>query len=185
MVRSSNLRRPTHFKTKKMDYSEKFVQFIKGIKKTDRVALFHDVDGDGIPAAAITINALKRLGIKVHLVLGRGRGEITPSEETIKELQLNKIDFLITLDKPTDKDPKALREISRFAKVLVVDHHSNEGKIDVDEDRVLIFKPQFFSDVPFRYLSFQVLLVKTFPWNTFRAPDQDKGPTCQLGQDPL
>jgi len=129
-------------------YEQKFIDFIRGITKQDKIALFHDVDGDGIPAAAITINALKRLGLKVDMVIGKGREELTPSEETIKQLKDGKITVLITLDKPTDKNPKAIIEISKFAKILVVDHHSREAQIDIDDKKVLIFKPQFFTNHP-------------------------------------
>ncbi len=132
-------------------YEKKFFEVIRSISKKDKIAIFHDVDGDGISAAAITTIALKRLGFKVFLNIGVGREEIVPSENTIRELKNNKIDLLITLDKPTDKSPEVIKEIAKFSKVLVIDHHSKESILDLDENRVLIFKPQFFSNHPPEY----------------------------------
>lgn len=123
-------------------YQKKVSNFFHSIEKEDRIAIFHDIDGDGICATALMIKILHRLGLKAHLSIGKGREEISPSQETLDELKDKRITKLIILDKSAEGDIDSINQASIFADTLIIDHHPimNESL-----NKTLIIKPQYFS----------------------------------------
>ncbi|MFC1686028.1 hypothetical protein ACFLZZ_03330 [Nanoarchaeota archaeon] len=127
-------------------YQKKVSSFINSITPKDKIALFHDIDGDGLFATGLLIKALQRLNLKPILLIGIGREEISPSKNTIKRLKNAGITKLFILDKPSDIDLEAIKQIEKFSDILIIDHHKIFGK--APSKRTTIIKPQFFTKIP-------------------------------------
>jgi len=127
-------------------YQKKVSEFVNSITKKDRIAIFHDIDGDGLFATGLLVKAMRRLNLNPELLIGIGREEIVPSGNTIKKLKDEKITKIFILDKPADVDPKAIKQIEKFSEILIIDHH----KIfeDVHSKKTTVIKPQFFTKAP-------------------------------------
>jgi len=98
---------------------EKADRFIQGIKPKDKITIIYDSDPDGICSAAITITALKKIGIRNIFAASR-------SPDFLKKYGM-KCSFsskTIILDLSTDllkKDLQKMKDASK--KFLILDHH--------------------------------------------------------------
>ena len=94
---------------------KKFVEFVKGISRKDKVALISHTDLDGIAAAKIANEILKS-----HFVKFVNYDQIAqPLVEELKREGVNKIVF-------TDlyiKHEEFILALEEFAEVLIMDHH--------------------------------------------------------------
>ncbi|MEI6849976.1 MAG: DHH family phosphoesterase, partial [archaeon] len=98
---------------------EKFLRFIRNIKKEDKVALVsHVADLDGLASAKI-VNAVVKIDVTRYVDYQEIRVGLL---EELKKLKVNKIiitDLFI-------KDPDFVKEVEKFAELLIIDHHSFE-----------------------------------------------------------
>jgi len=112
--------------------------FFKSIKADDKIAIIHDADPDGICSAVLTAHLLKRLKNKKPALMMGGRQEWLTSNSILKK---NKITKVIFLDISGDQFPKEIKQMAKFADVIIIDHHKLETKHIAKN--VLIYKPQF------------------------------------------
>ena len=103
---------------------EEFVSFVRSFDSSDRIAILHDSDADGISAAVICARAVERLrGSPPDLVITQKKRMVSIEKETVRKLKQNRINKFITLDLAVDQEPQKFRPIEKFAQVLVIDHH--------------------------------------------------------------
>lgn len=94
---------------------KKFLDFVKNIKKKDKVVLISHTDLDGITSAKVVDNA-----INVDIIKLVNYDDI--NEKLVLELKNKKVTKVIMTDLAID-EPKIVKNISKFADVLVIDHH--------------------------------------------------------------
>ncbi|MDO8634010.1 MAG: DHH family phosphoesterase, partial [archaeon] len=103
---------------------EEFTSFARDLGPSDRIAVLHDSDADGISAAVICARAIERLrGSPPDLVITQKKRKVSIEQETVKKLRQNRINKFITLDLAVDQGPKEFKPIEKFAEILVIDHH--------------------------------------------------------------
>ncbi len=94
----------------------RFFNFIKGLNEKDKIAIVSHTDADGIIAAKIA-----------HIALGanvvRFVGHDDLNDEFVNALKAEKINKIFMCD-ITFGTRKFLRKIEKFAKVVIVDHHT-------------------------------------------------------------
>ena len=103
---------------------EEFISFVRSFEASDRIAILHDSDADGISAAVICARAIERLrGSPPDLVITQKKRMVSIEKDTVKKLRQNQVNKFITLDLAVDQDPREFRPIEKFAEILVIDHH--------------------------------------------------------------
>ena len=103
---------------------EQFISFVGSISGFDRVALLHDTDADGVSAAVICAKALVRMrGKRPELVFTQHKRMVSIEPKTVFVLKKKKITKLIILDLAIDQLPSKVKEIEKFADIMVIDHH--------------------------------------------------------------
>ena len=110
---------------------EGFFEFMGNLNDKDKVAVVTHTDGDGICSAVI---AGKVIG-KVDLVefYGYIPGTFSLIVERLKKTKINKV-FIFDLN-PSESE---MREIEKFAEVLLIDHHPFEK--DLNSERMAFIK---------------------------------------------
>lgn len=118
-------------KRKLSELFEKGRGFLKEINLKEKLVLIHDGDVDGFVSAAIALEALKRLNIKVLRIL------VVTSEDINKVLdRVKKYDRIIILDVPMDRPEDGLLKIKN--KILYVDHHFSK---DLNRKNIVYINP--------------------------------------------
>ena len=116
---------PNPNKIKDMDIATKRV--VEAINKNQRIGIIADYDVDGSTSASILYKFLKNynpsitLKIPNRLVDGYG-----PNLKIMRELQLNNVDLLFTLDCGTTANNIIDSEEFKKIDVIVIDHHLSE-----------------------------------------------------------
>ncbi len=101
-----------------------FFSFVGDLAFNDRVAVLHDSDADGVSAAVIVSKAIERIrGKKPDFVFTQFKRMVSIEPQTVTLLRKKKINKLIVLDLAVDQRPKKVKEIEKFARVMVIDHH--------------------------------------------------------------
>ncbi|MBU2476987.1 hypothetical protein KKG83_05955 [Candidatus Micrarchaeota archaeon] len=111
---------------------KEFKKFIED-NKEKRTAVLHHTDPDGVCSGIITAKALERITGKKPLLFHQNPGEITVTENTVKELKEKQIQFLVSVDLSVDQNPEPIKEIEEFAKILVLDHHKTYNELNSTE----------------------------------------------------
>jgi len=115
---------------------KRFKTFISNIKPTDRVAVIHHTDCDGMCSGFIVAEALARLGTEPALVQSLSARAMNSS--FARKLKHNNITKTITVDLGLDQVPKVIEQISDFSDVLIIDHHKLYN--DVQTEHVTTIK---------------------------------------------
>ncbi len=123
-----------------------FEYFFRGLSSSDRIALVHDTDADGITSGKIICEALRRTGRQIQLFLTLEHDSHALTAKMIKLLKTNKINILFTTDKTVDSDPISIKKIEKFAQICVFDHHVIEN--DISSERTIFLKPQLLFKTP-------------------------------------
>ena len=113
-------------------------KFFTSISSDDRIALIHDSDPDGICSAVLTSYLLKRLEKQKPALFLSGRKEWI---NHLSDLRKNKITKIIFLDISGDQFPDKIKQMAKFAEVIIIDHHKLYAK-SLGKN-VLLYKPQF------------------------------------------
>ena len=122
---------------------DRFEKFIRNIKTTDRIAVVHHTDSDGVCSGVIIGKVIERLRNKmIDLRLNQNHDEIPISQDTIHSLKQNRINKVIITDMCVDQEYKKIKEMEKFAEILVLDHHKqyhdlNSGKTIMIKSSVL------------------------------------------------
>ncbi|MEA3378013.1 MAG: DHHA1 domain-containing protein [Nanoarchaeota archaeon] len=124
-----------------MDILNDFKQFIEGISKNDKIALFFDPDPDGICAGVLIFKAIEKLiGKKIDLILFQEHGDLKINEINIKKLKACNINKIFMADLAVDEFPEPIMEISNFAELCIFDHHAIYKNLN--SEKILHIKPQ-------------------------------------------
>ncbi|PIN81900.1 hypothetical protein COV11_00565 [Candidatus Woesearchaeota archaeon CG10_big_fil_rev_8_21_14_0_10_30_7] len=129
----------------------KSITFLKNIKKSDRVAVIHHTDPDGISSGVLMCKLIERLRGKQPDLRHNQPGIIHGfTDETLELLKSDKINKVITTDISPDENYENWKDVEEFAEILIVDHHP---LIYEETDRTIILKPQLFQKdiLPVRY----------------------------------
>lgn len=114
---------------------QKLISFISKIKKEDRVCLLsHIADMDGILSAKLGSLIVKPTMIKLV-----DYKEI--DNKLAAEIKSNNINFLIITDLMI-KDTNFIKEVEKFAEILIIDHHSFEQNFN--SKRTIFFNAEGF-----------------------------------------
>src|SRR3989344_4365800 len=82
----------------------RFDSFVKELSKSDRIALIHDLDADGISSGAITINAIRLLrGKGPDAIITQPFKTVELLPKTIAELRKRKINKIVCVDFALDQ----------------------------------------------------------------------------------
>ncbi|MBW3019166.1 DHH family phosphoesterase [Candidatus Woesearchaeota archaeon] len=127
--------------------------FLKSISASDRIAIIHDADPDGICSAAILARFIKKArNRKPEFVSAFDKETYSISEQQIRKLRSKKINKLIVTDFSLDQHADLVKRLKKFADILVIDHHKLYRNIN--SKNVVLVKPQLFSKIdPSRYCS--------------------------------
>jgi len=124
---------------------ERFRNFINSISKDDIVAVLHHTDPDGICSGVIMSKLVEKTrGKKIDLRLNQSAGAIAVTKETVEILKNIKVTKLIMTDLSSDQSPENLKEIEKFANILLIDHHKIYN--DLNSEKTIFIKPQLVSD---------------------------------------
>ncbi len=113
---------------------KRFFEFVSSLNEKEKIALISHTDLDGIAAAKIANEVLK-----ADIVKFLGYDEL--NTELVKELKKEKVRRVVFTDLSFPSD-EVLREISKFALILVIDHHKTER--DYNTDKITFLSAQGF-----------------------------------------
>ncbi len=120
---------------------KEFDRFVLGIKSEDVVALMHDRDPDGFCSGVILAKLVERLrGKQIDLRINAVGSDYSLMPSAVASLKRNKVTVLIISDISADHEPDLIRKVSKFARVLIVDHHKHYHSFK--EKNILLVKPQ-------------------------------------------
>jgi single-stranded DNA-specific DHH superfamily exonuclease len=122
----------------------RFRNFINSITKDDVVAVLHHTDPDGVCSGVIMAKLVEKIrGKKIDLHINQAASEIAVLDSTVEALKNEKVNRLIITDLGVDQNPANIKEIEKFAEILVIDHHKVYN--DISSERTIFLKPQFIS----------------------------------------
>lgn len=128
----------------------RFKKFITSIKPSDRVAVIHHTDPDGVCSGVIISKVVEKVrGKKIDLRINQNHAAHRFLPETIQQLKRKKINKVITTDLATDEDPAAIKKVAKFADILIIDHHPVVHKIPLKN--VVVIKSLLISNFGIRY----------------------------------
>ncbi|MBD3361556.1 hypothetical protein GF358_02060 [Candidatus Woesearchaeota archaeon] len=138
-------------KLKKQKLVKEFKDFISSITKKDRVAVIHHTDPDGVCSGVIASKLVRRIRKKkIDLRLNQKGNVHHITGETLRKLKAKKINKVIITDLSVDESPEGIKKLSKFAKIMIIDHHPVYNNLK--SDNVVFIKSSLISNiVPVRY----------------------------------
>ena len=135
----------------KEEYFKKFDSIVNSFSKKDKIAIVHDLDADGISSGAIAFNAIKILRKKdPDFVITQSKKVPYFLPETIEFLKNDQIDKIVVVDMALDQNSETIKEVEKFAELLVIDHHSDYKY--PKNNKTFIIKSQFVNKIdPSKY----------------------------------
>ncbi|RLG14476.1 MAG: hypothetical protein DRN66_01950 [Candidatus Nanohalarchaeota archaeon] len=121
-------------------YLESFKSYILGIKKGDNIAIMYHTDCDGICSCLIIKKTIAHLLGKDSFIFTQKQGKIAVIPATVELLKKKKITKFIAVDMAVDEDEEPIREIEKFADILIIDHHIK--KADLSSGKTVFIKAQ-------------------------------------------
>ncbi|MEM0360642.1 MAG: DHHA1 domain-containing protein [Candidatus Diapherotrites archaeon] len=123
---------------KKRELLHKFREFLLSAGKTERIAIVHHRDTDGLCAGIVFSKALEKLR-------GRGTDFVLSTEyfefgEVLAGLKSIKPDKIVCLDLSIDQRPKEVKALEKIAPLLIIDHHKQYR--DCNSKRTLFIKAE-------------------------------------------
>ncbi len=123
---------------------KRFREFCKGLSNSDRVAILHHSDSDGLCSAVIAARAVESLtGKKPVVVRHYEYGNQRQEKKAVSLMKKRKANILIVLDIGIDSMPHSLRDYCAFDKCLIIDHHTMYT--DLNSEDTVFLKAQFFT----------------------------------------
>ena len=130
---------------------EKFDSIVKAYSKTDKIALIHDLDADGVSSGVLTFHAIKLLrGKEPDLVITQSHKTTKLMPETLELLKEHKINKLITVDFALDQQKESVKEAEAIVdEILVIDHHKD---YELTSPKTFILKANYIKELdPSKY----------------------------------
>ncbi len=100
----------------------RFLNFIKGIKDTDKIAIISHTDADGVISAKVASKVLKNA-----IVRFAGYNEL--NEKIVSWVKENKINKVFMCDLSIE-DYKFVKQMEKIVKLVIVDHHTFEKDLN-------------------------------------------------------
>lgn len=120
------------------ELKKKCLDFIKSTTSADKVAIIHDADPDGICSCTIISHTIAKLRGREADFFISDKMRVYP-QELLKQLQEKEVNKIISLDIALEENPEAIKFLSSFASLMIIDHH----KILEDvPKKVILVKPQ-------------------------------------------
>ncbi|MBS3148180.1 DHH family phosphoesterase [Candidatus Woesearchaeota archaeon] len=123
---------------------QKLREWIKNLKPEQKIAVVHDRDADGMCAALLVMKGFERLNLPRPVRLNQKLGEKTITQATIRKLRKLCVTAVITTDMAVDQNPLSIKELEKFCKVLVFDHHKPSA--DIHSDKTTVIRSQDFTE---------------------------------------
>lgn len=100
-------------------------RFISAIQKGERIAIYSDYDADGIPAAVMFDDFLKRIGYANYTIYipHRHNEGFGVNEDAVEQLATDGVKLMITLDCGISDVEPVKRANERGIHVIITDHH--------------------------------------------------------------
>jgi single-stranded DNA-specific DHH superfamily exonuclease len=134
-----------NFKNKKL--VNKFKDFVSSITKKDRVAVIHHTDPDGVCSGVIASKLIERIrNKKIDLRINQKGNIHYITNHTLKELKRKKINKVIITDLVVDETPEGVKKLSKFADVLIIDHHPVYKSLK--RKNITLIKSSLVSNIP-------------------------------------
>lgn len=135
--------------TKQSEYKKQTLQrfdaCVKALKSSDRIALVHDTDPDGICSGTLVATAVLRLRKNpIDLTIAKEHSNVTITPGIIATLQQHRINKLFTTDLGVDGDPATLAQTEKTCQIVIFDHHKITN--DVNSPRTIALKAQYITD---------------------------------------
>ena len=127
------------------------IEFIKGIKQDDKVAIILGHDNDSICSAALIHKLLKTRGTDSKFVMSGVNSSV--SEDVIDILKKLEPAHIIIVD-ISDVRVDLLTEMRNMSNVLIIDHHTPKGYVKVVYVNPRIFDKQLY--IPATYLCYRI-----------------------------
>ena len=134
-------------------------QFLAQLSPSDRVAVIHHTDPDGVCSGVIAAKTVEQVrGKEIDLRFNQPSSEVSVLSSTVDMLRAQKITHVITTDIAVDDNPLTIRDLATFAHVLIIDHHKIKTDLSIIP-RVIFYKPQLAFDGidPSRYCSAKMI----------------------------
>jgi len=123
---------------------ENFRDFLKSTCLPNaRVAVIHHTDTDGICSGVLAAKIVERFR-KKPVEFATGIDWHTIPDSVIALLKKKRISRVIITDLSADESPKQLAKLAKFARILLIDHHTLHIR---GMKNLTIIKPQLFSSV--------------------------------------
>ncbi len=119
---------------------EKCLNFFRSLKKTDKIAVIHHTDCDGVSSGVIVWKIIQKIIKTPDLRFNQEGKDIELLKSTTETLRKNKITKVICSDLAADQNPEQSREISKFAEICIIDHHKVYNELN--EKNIILIKPQ-------------------------------------------
>jgi single-stranded DNA-specific DHH superfamily exonuclease len=117
------------------------------LKKSEKIMIVFDTDGDGIGAAVILAKSVKRAFGKTPRVMPRNHGSSIVTREMIDKIK-GMFDLVVFLDMPADEIPEYMTELAERSNVLIVDHHQLYKNMNGQKNIVHINSSFWQSKIP-------------------------------------
>ena len=117
---------------------KRFSDFISNLTDKDKIGILTHNDGDGVCSAVI---AAKVIGNVDYIKFLDYSPDIIKS--LIDELKKRKINKLIILDFVVENDLGSIKEIEKFAEILIIDHHVFVQ--DINSEKTVFIKTKSIS----------------------------------------
>jgi len=129
---------------------EKAIKFLKSCN--EKSAIIYDVDGDSIGSAVIVAKTLERLFGYKSQAFPISHDLFAVDKGIYKKIKDGKIRNVIIVDIAVDENPKYILELSKKARILIIDHHQIHKDLN-KFDNILQINPFFLNSKikPFKY----------------------------------
>lgn len=130
---------------------ERFDSIVKAYSKTDKIALIHDLDADGVSSGVLTFHAIKLLRKREpDLVITQSHKTTKLMPETIELLKEHKINKIVCVDFALDQQKDSVKEAEAIVdEILVIDHHKD---YNLKSKKTFILKANYIKEIdPSKY----------------------------------
>ena len=130
---------------RKSQILEDLRNFFESLAKDDVVAVLHHTDADGVCSGVIIAKVVERKrGKRIDFHFNQAATEIAVLDKTVGILKENKVNKVIMTDLGVDQSPSNVKEIEKFAEIVVIDHHKVYN--DISSKKTIFIKPHFVSE---------------------------------------
>jgi len=142
---------PGFWKKNKMEFivgnEKRLIEFVSNLDAKDKVAVISHNDGDGVCSALIT----KKLVGEIDSIdfIGYSFDMLDKFPEKFKKLKIKKI---IITDLAVDEQADKIKEMEKFADILIMDHHPVIA--DLNSEKTIMLKTK--SELPASYVCYKL-----------------------------